>query len=177
MTFKSTVALIAALAFSIMPTALRAQNTPEELLRKFNSMGAVKAGYEYTQSSPEEPSVTVTGDCYIEGDMWRVNCSDGSEFYSDGKVLWYKTAGEVNIYDVDPESADPMRNIKSFILKSTLSHNSAGNVVLTKKQKNGFTIVLEIKSMMKVPLKGKPYYSLDVSSLGDEWYVTDLRRK
>jgi hypothetical protein len=37
-------------------------------------------------------------------------------------------------------------------------------------------MTLEIKSLKKVPLKEKTYYVLDVKRLGDDYYVTDLRK-
>ncbi|MCI2082033.1 MAG: hypothetical protein LKK19_02070 [Bacteroidales bacterium] len=172
---KLLMSALLALTFQAMSFTASAQATPQELLGLLGSMGAARVEYSYTQLSSSGPSVQMTGHCDIQENMWKVSNSDGSEFYCDGQSLWYKYPGEVTVYNVDSNSDDPMRNIKSFILKSTLTRNATGNIVLTKDREGGNIITLEITGMKKIPLKEKSYYVFDTSELGDDYYITDLR--
>jgi hypothetical protein len=167
----ATVALTVAVVFSAS-----AQDTSDELIRQIRSMGAAKVEYLYKVAAPSHPSVEMTGFAEIQDDMWKDINSDGSEFYCDGTNLWYKFTGEVTITKVNSNDDDPAHNITGFIRKSTLSKAGNGNRLLTVKEKDGTVMTLEIKSLKKVPLKEKTYYVLDVKRLGDDYYVTDLRK-
>ena len=151
-----------------------AQSTAAALRKKLEGK---RATFEYTLTVMEKVPVKHTGTVLLDGDFYLIT-DNGLEYRCDGKTRWTidESAKEVYIEESPGTKAflaaptEYLDRIKNLMV----GESSASGVYSDTEQGVKINFVLtSIKT--SAPTGDSAGFTLDTSSLGKEWVVTDLR--
>lgn len=151
-----------------------AQSSAAALRKKFDGR---RATFEYTMTIMEKVPVKHMGTVLLDGNFYRIT-DNGLEYRCDGKTRWTIDESSKEVYiEESPGTkaflaapAEYVDKIKDLIVGETTASGVYSDPV------QGVKVTFVLTSIKTSAPTGNPAeFTLDTSSLGKQWVVTDLR--
>ena len=167
---KRLITLLLAVA-AVLPAA--AQSGAESLRALIDSN---RVSFNYTLSAKDKPAISTSGTVLLDGECYHMS-SKGADIWCDGVTKWTVDSEAKEVYIEDSDS-------REFLTHPTKYLDKVDNLKVTDKMVSGVyneptqgaAVAFKLTSIKSSPLTGSSEgFGFDVSSLGPEWVITDLR--
>ena len=166
---KKTIIIAATLLLAI---SARAQGSLREIISVIRGIGTVQCDYSYTAKG--DIPVTGKGVAVISGDKYHL--SDGSiDTWCDGVSTWTvdRAGKEVVITGGGNPLITNLEDYESIIHIYSFDGKSLVCSIVSEVQ--GLNVDFKAENISPVSDAADQAFSFDVSALGSEWIITDLR--
>ena len=167
---KRLFTLLLALA-AVLPAA--AQSGAESLRALIDSN---RVSFNYTLSAKDKPAISTSGTVLLDGECYHMS-TRGADIWCDGVTKWTVDSEAKEVYIEDSDS-------REFLTHPTRYLDKVENLKVTDKSvtgvynepSQGAAVAFKLTSIKSAPLSGSSAgFGFDVSALGPEWVITDLR--
>ena len=136
-----------------------------------------RVSFKYTLSAKDMPQISTTGTVILDGPCYHLS-TKGAEIWCDGTTKWTVDTEAKEVYIESSEGT------REFMVDPTAHLDRVDGLKVSEKQVSGVynevtqgaAVAFKLTSIKSSPLTGGTReFFFDVSTLGDEWVITDLR--
>jgi len=136
-----------------------------------------RVSFKYTLSAKDRPQIATTGTVVLDGLCYHMS-TKGADIWCDGTTKWTVDSEAKEVY------IESSTGTREFMVDPTAHLDRVEGLKVSDKQvtgvykepSQGAEVAFKLTSIKSSPLTGgTAEFFFDVSALGDDWVITDLR--
>ena len=136
-----------------------------------------RVSFKYTLSAKDRPQIGTSGTVLLDGPCYHMS-TKGADIWCDGTTKWTVDSEAKEVY------IESSTGTREFMVDPTAHLDRVESLKVSEKQvtgvykepSQGAAVAFKLTSIKSSPLTGgTAEFFFDVSALGDDWVITDLR--